>query len=72
MCEYDANPYWKRIEAVQERQRAKGMETYGQGIERNTAALHKRIDMALEELVDLAFYLCWIDDKLGGIDDENL
>lgn len=31
------NPYWKNICAIAERQRAKGIATYGQGIEMNPA-----------------------------------
>ena len=65
-----SNPYWERIEAIADRQRAKGMKTYGQGIEANPEALHKRIDMALEELIDLALYLCWVDDKIKELEDE--
>lgn len=65
-----SNPYWERIEAISARQRAKGMKTYGQGIEANPKALHKRIDMALEELIDLAMYLCWVDDKIKALEDE--
>lgn len=67
----DNNPYWRRIEAIAARQRAKGMKTYGQGIEANPEALHKRIDMALEELIDLAMYLCWVDDKIKELEDES-
>lgn len=58
------NPYWQRISAIADRQRKKGIETYGKGIEENPEELHKRIEMALEELVDLGMYLCWVDDKL--------
>lgn len=58
------NPYWDRICEIAEKQRAKGVKTYGQGIEANDKDIHTRIEMALEELVDLGMYLCWIDDKI--------
>lgn len=58
------NPYWERVSKIAEKQRNKGIKDYGQGIEMNPADIHTRIEMALEELVDLAMYLCWIDDKL--------
>lgn len=57
------NPYWERIERIADRQRNKGIEAYGQGIECNDKDIHTRIEMALEELVDLAMYLCWVEDN---------
>lgn len=60
------NPYWERLNSIAMRQRLKGIETYGQGIESNPAAIKKRIEMALEELVDLGMYLCWICDGISG------
>ena len=36
------NPYWERICKLSEAQRKKGMETYGQGLESNPAAMLKR------------------------------
>lgn len=59
-----ANPYWERVNAIAERQRRKGIETYGKGIESNPSDVHTRIEMALEELVDLAMYLCWVEEKI--------
>lgn len=58
------NPYWDYVNEIAEKQRNKGIKDYGQGIEMNTANVHKRIEMALEELVDLSMYLCWIEDEL--------
>ena len=57
------NPYWERVNKIAEKQRDKGIKDYGQGIEMNPADIHTRIEMALEELVDLAMYLCWLEDK---------
>lgn len=56
------NPYWDRVNRIAERQRNKGLAEYGKGIETNSADIHSRIEMALEELVDLAMYLCWVED----------
>lgn len=58
------NPYWERICKLSERQRAKGMETYGQGLESNPAAIVSRIEYLQEELVDALMYCEWIKDKL--------
>ena len=59
------NPYWKRICKLADKQRAKGMETYGQGLESNPAAMLKRIEYLQEELVDALMYCEWIKDKIG-------
>jgi len=59
-----ANPYWERICALSERQRAKGMETYGQGLEKNPAAITERINHLQEELIDALMYCEWIKDGL--------
>lgn len=60
----EENPYWERICKLSERQRAKGMETYGQGLENNPAALVERINHLEEELIDSLYYLEWIKEKL--------
>ncbi len=57
------NPYWERICKLSERQRRKGMETYGQGLENNPAALIERINHLEEELIDAAMYCEWIKEK---------
>lgn len=64
--EYE-NPYWERICKLSERQRAKGVETYGQGLESNPAALVKRFEYLEEELIDALMYCEWIKDKLEAI-----
>lgn len=66
----DNNPYWQRITAIAERQRKKGIETYGQGLERNTAAMLTRIEYLEEELVDGLMYCEWMKDKLGETEEE--
>lgn len=60
-----ANPYWERICKLSDAQRKKGVETYGQGLESNPAAMLKRIEHLQEELVDALMYCEWIKDKLG-------
>lgn len=60
----DQNPYWERICKLSDKQRAKGMETYGQGLESNPAAMLKRIEHLQEELVDALMYCEWIKDKM--------
>lgn len=58
------NPYWERISAISERQRAKGIQTYGQGLESNPAAILTRLTYLEEELIDGLMYIEWIKDKI--------
>ena len=58
------NPYWDNICAIAERQRAKGINTYGKGIESNLADVLTRIEYLQEELVDALMYCEWIKDSL--------
>jgi len=62
------NPYWERICKLADKQRAKGIETYGQGIECNPAAIVERIDHLEEELIDGLMYCEWIKDKLTELE----
>lgn len=61
------NPYWERITEISNRQRKKGIDTYGQGLEANIVpdAL-KRIEYIQEELIDGLMYLEWLKEKLKG------
>lgn len=54
------NPYWKNICAIAEKQRAKGIATYGKGIEMNNADAVTRIEYLQEELIDALMYCEWI------------
>ena len=56
------NPYWERICRLSEKQRAKGMETYGQGLEKNPAAIIERLNHLEEELIDALMYCEWIKE----------
>lgn len=60
----DDNPYWERICKLADKQRAKGMKTYGQGLESNPAAICERINHLQEELIDALMYCEWIKDKI--------
>lgn len=60
----DENPYFERICRLFERQRRKGLKTYGQGLEYNPAAITSRIEHLQEELVDALMYCEWIKDKI--------
>lgn len=64
------NPYWNNICAIAERQRKKGMETYGKGLEDNKAGIIARIEHLEEELVDALMYCEWIKDQIEGNEDD--
>lgn len=53
-----------------EKQRAKGMETYGQGLEDNPMKIIERLEYLQEELVDALMYCEWIKDKLPIVEEE--
>lgn len=55
------NPYWERITEIQNRQRLKGLYTYGQTLEENTTpGICERIHAIEEELIDALMYLEWV------------
>lgn len=50
--------YWDNICEMQKNQTKKGLATYGQTLEENTAlSIEERITMAEEEAIDLLMYL---------------
>lgn len=59
------NPYWENICKIAEKQRNKGIETYGQGLEDNHCDIEKRIQYLEEELVDALMYCEWIKQYLS-------
>jgi hypothetical protein len=61
-----SNPYWNNICAFADRQRQKGLETYGKGLEENKAGIIARIEHLEEELIDALMYCEWIKDKMRG------
>ena len=62
----DPNPYWKRIEGLSNAQRAKGMKTYGKGLEMNSEAISKRLTYIEEELIDALMYIEHCKEYLNG------
>lgn len=62
-----SNPYWERITQMSDRQREKGISTYGQGLEQfTTPDALQRIEYIQEELIDSLMYLEWLKEKLKG------
>ena len=60
------NPYWQNIQDIADRQRQKGIDTYGQGLEENPADMVTRLTYLEEELIDALMYCEWIKEQLGG------
>lgn len=56
--------YWENICKIADKQRKKGIETYGQGLEDNTWDIEKRIQYLEEELVDALMYCEWIKEGI--------
>lgn len=69
--ELNANPYWENICVIAEKQRSKGIATYGKGLEENPADVVARINHLQEELVDALMYCEWIKDCIGRAEDGN-
>lgn len=67
-----SNPYWENIEAIANKQRQKGIETYGQGIESNLLDVEKRIQYIEEELIDALMYLEWLKDGMKKWDCQRI
>lgn len=61
-----SNPYWENITRLAERQRDKGIRTYGCGLEENKADVLTRIEHIEEELIDALMYLEWVKEGLHG------
>ena len=61
------NPYWENIEAIADRQRQKGIDTYGQGLEENPADMVTRLTYLEEELIDALMYIEWAKDYIAHI-----
>ena len=71
----EQNPYWKRICKLSDKQRAKGMETYGQGLEMNPLTILERLTYLEEELIDGLMYIehikAWLYDTKGEAHDQD-
>jgi len=61
------NPYWDRICKLSEKQRAKGMETYGQGLEDNPLSIRERLEYLEEELIDGLMYIEHVKEWLNDV-----
>ena len=61
------NPYWQNIQAIADRQRQKGIDTYGQGLEENPADMVTRLTYLEEELIDALMYIEWAKDYIVHI-----
>ena len=55
--ERESNPYWLRICELADKQRAKGIRTYGKGLEDNPLPFVERLDYLAEELIDALMYI---------------
>ena len=56
------NPYWNNICTLANKQRLKGIKTYGQGLEDNKKPTKEKIQYIEEELIDALMYLEWLKD----------
>ena len=61
------NPYWQTIQGIADRQRQKGSDTYGQGLEENPADMVTRLTYLEEELIDALMYIEWAKDYIAHI-----
>ena len=61
------NPYWQNIQDIADRQRKKGIDTYGQGLEENPADMVTRLTYLEEELIDALMYIAWAKDYIAHI-----
>lgn len=60
------NPYWEKICTLAEKQRAKGLRTYGKGLEDNPLSIEERLTYLEEELIDALMYIEHIRAYLAG------
>ena len=67
-----SNPYWRNITKLAIKQRQKGMDTYGMGLEANPEDVLTRINYIEEELVDALMYLEWLKEGLNGKQEQTL
>ena len=64
--------YWKNICDIQAKQTKKGIETYGQTLEENTAlTMEQRLAMLEEELIDGLMYIEHIKAMFGRLGDDG-
>lgn len=56
------DPYWSRITEMAQKQRSKGLEEYGKGIEEDAADVLTRLTRIQEELIDSLYYIEHLKD----------
>jgi hypothetical protein len=66
------NPYWERICAIADKQRQKGIDTYGQGLEANKQEAITKIEYIEEELIDALMYLEWLKESLNETGEKQI
>lgn len=66
----EQNPYWERICAIADKQRAKGVATYGQGLEDNPMKIIERLEYLEEELIDGLYYIEHVKEWLYEADSQ--
>ena len=73
--EEEGNPYWERICKLSDKQREKGMKTYGQGLEMNPLTIMERLTYLEEELIDGLMYIehikAWLCESKGEAHDQD-
>jgi hypothetical protein len=63
-----SNPYWENICRLAERQRDKGIKTYGHGLENCHLSEVETLEYLEEELVDALMYIEHVKSKLAADD----
>lgn len=64
---HKVNPYWDNIQDIADKQRAKGIKTYGQGLEDNTELdIEETLTYLQEELIDALMYVEHVKAQLRG------
>ena len=63
--------YWEKICELAEKQRRKGINKYGKGLEYNYSDAIARINHLQEELIDGLMYCEWIKEKLSELEGEK-
>jgi hypothetical protein len=62
--------YRDRLNAIMEVQELKGLTKYGAPLENGTVSLVESVDHALEEIVDLAYYLMHVKTLLVELEED--
>jgi len=63
--------YRDRLNAIMQTQELKGLNKYGALLENGTVSLVESVDHALEEILDLAYYMMHVKTLLERADNET-